>query len=82
MFPQQQPDIVAIVNIAIHIARGLRHIHNHNIVHGDLKSTNVLLKSAENTLGYHAKIADFGLSVRLSEAQSEVTHVSLGGGLV
>ena len=46
---------------AIHIARGMRHLHSYNIIHRDLKSPNVLLSH-----GY-AKICDFGTARHLSE---------------
>lgn len=53
-------------NIALDVARGLHFLHNHQVVHFDLKSHNILL-SREGT----AKITDVGLAritkdVRLS----------------
>ncbi|KAF4319771.1 hypothetical protein JM18_005666 [Phytophthora kernoviae] len=39
-------------------ALGLEHLHEHNIVHGDLKNDNILVCE-----GGTAKIADFGLSI-------------------
>ncbi|KAG7385386.1 Leucine-rich repeat serine/threonine-protein kinase 2 [Phytophthora boehmeriae] len=39
-------------------ALGLEHLHEHNIVHGDLKNDNILVCE-----GGAAKIADFGLSI-------------------
>ncbi|OWZ23210.1 TKL protein kinase [Phytophthora megakarya] len=39
-------------------ALGIEHLHDHNIVHGDLKNDNILVCE-----GGAAKIADFGLSV-------------------
>jgi len=39
-------------------ALGIEHLHDHNIVHGDLKNNNILVCE-----GGAAKIADFGLSV-------------------
>ena len=42
--------------ITAHIARGLHFLHSHGIVHGDIKSSNVLM------FGTVAKIADLGTS--------------------
>jgi serine/threonine protein kinase len=51
------------------IANGMNYLHGQNIVHGDLKSHNILLR--ENT--YQAVICDFGLSKTLTVAQSHKT---------
>ncbi|KAG1872869.1 kinase-like domain-containing protein [Suillus tomentosus] len=47
------------------IAAGLKYLHDKGVVHGDLTCTNVLM-SADQTL----HLADFGLSVVLSESQN------------
>lgn len=61
--------------IGLHVARGLRHIHN-RYVHGDLKPHNVLVNAKiiidrDKGVGYfpslvQAKVADFGMSRRLN----------------
>ncbi len=38
-------------------ARGLRHLHAYNIIHGDIKSGNILLDRH-----FEPKIGDFGLA--------------------
>lgn len=48
-------------NIALDVARGLHFLHNHGVVHFDLRSHNILL-SREGT----AKITDVGLA-RITE---------------
>lgn len=45
------------IRMALGIAKGLAHLHQNRIVHGDIKSYNILLDEALNT-----KIADFGLA--------------------
>ncbi|EFJ50029.1 hypothetical protein VOLCADRAFT_58768, partial [Volvox carteri f. nagariensis] len=43
--------------------QGMCHLHASQIVHGDLKPANVLLKSSRSDRrGFIAKVADFGLS--------------------
>ncbi|KAG1661978.1 hypothetical protein FOA52_007150 [Chlamydomonas sp. UWO 241] len=67
-------DVPAVVDIISGVAKGMMHLHLLNIVHGDLKTRNVLLRSELSTpSGFVPKIADFGLSITL---QSEQTHVS------
>ena len=42
------------------VAHGMKHLHDHNIIHRDLKSANVLLTSA-----WVAKLCDFGTARKL-----------------
>ena len=44
-------------NIALGTARGLLHLHSNNIIHGDIKSGNILLDKH-----FEPKIGDFGLA--------------------
>ena len=44
-------------NIALGTARGLLHLHSHKIIHGDIKSGNILLDKH-----FEPKIGDFGLA--------------------
>lgn len=46
------------------------------MLHGDLKTVNVLLKSAGGEgRGFVAKVADFGLSVQIDKAQTHMSNV-------
>lgn len=67
--------------IAQDIARGLLHIHSKNIVHGDLSCSNVLLQACparEPLLSVTAKLADFGLSIRMEDGQSHHSRLFQG----
>jgi interleukin-1 receptor-associated kinase 1 len=44
-------------NIALGTSRGLYHLHANNIIHGDIKSGNILLDKH-----FEPKIGDFGLA--------------------
>lgn len=66
------------LEICIGAARGLHYLHSgysENIIHRDVKSTNILLGAGEGSAGgVIAKVADFGLS-RIGPSFGE-THVS------
>ena len=56
--------------IAVGSARGLRHLHGNNIVHGDIKSSNILIDKY-----FEPKIGDFGtMALLYNDKMDEVTH--------
>ena len=56
----------AILETAADVAKGMLHLHVHNVIHADLKAGNVMFKSGgEDGRGYMAKLVDFGLSVHM-----------------
>ncbi|KAJ7185295.1 kinase-like domain-containing protein, partial [Mycena filopes] len=61
-----------IGELLYHIARGLRYLHAHNIIHGDLRGTNILI-----TADWKACLADFGLST-LSDITASTTTTCRG----
>jgi len=55
-----------VLSTAKEVCAAVAYLHSNGVVHGDLKSTNVLLKSAAVTRhdarGFCARVSDFGLS--------------------
>lgn len=69
-----KPNLVSVLDCAIDVSRAMAHLHAENIIHSDLKPRNVLLKgSSMDARGFVAKVADFGLSVRIDPME---THIS------
>ncbi|EFJ49343.1 hypothetical protein VOLCADRAFT_104447 [Volvox carteri f. nagariensis] len=67
------------VRVAIEIASGMSYIHNRNIIHGDLKPANILLRSnSSSPYGYTVKIADFGLALKLKAGESHISNIRRG----
>jgi serine/threonine protein kinase len=63
-----------VLTTAIDVARAMLHLHSEHILHSDLKARNILLKSSgADRRGFVAKVADFGLSLRMDPNE---THVS------
>jgi len=71
--PVQLDDAVLI---AIQIAEGLEHAHNHGIVHRDIKPSNLMVANPDNGRA-QIKILDFGVARSL-----DTTRVTRTGGIV
>ncbi|KAL6752107.1 kinase-like domain-containing protein, partial [Haematococcus lacustris] len=64
-----------ILQAALDIAQGLAYIHSKDVIHGDLSSGNIMLRTdPSNPLGVQAKVCDFGLS-RFLEGPDQ-SHIS------
>ncbi|ETO27117.1 hypothetical protein RFI_10013 [Reticulomyxa filosa] len=63
-------DSTQLLVIFLHIASGLRHIHEHNIVHLDLKPENIFISNTKML-----KIGDFGISYDLSDPETSGNFV-------
>ncbi|XP_052225808.1 uncharacterized protein LOC127841186 isoform X2 [Dreissena polymorpha] len=61
--------IYVILSYTIQVTQALDYIHEEGYIHRDLKGRNLLLDETRKI----AKIADFGLTVRLQPCQKEVT---------
>lgn len=76
--PCRSPDgavhLPYVAATALDVARAMAHLHQHNILHSDLKAGNVLLRTdGQDPRGFVAKVADFGLSLTIDP---NCTHVS------
>jgi serine/threonine protein kinase len=67
---------VGIYKALLDTASGLDYLHSIGVVHGDLKTANVLLKgSTRDARGMTCKITDFGLSRVLD---MDASHINTG----
>jgi len=57
--------------LSLDIAQGMAAVHSHNILHRDLKSKNILLRSLDS-----AVIADFGLAKLLDSSHAETRSMA------
>jgi serine/threonine protein kinase len=65
-----------VLATAADIAQAMLHLHHEAILHSDLKARNVLLKSGSGGgKGYIAKVADFGLSIKLDTHETHVSNL-------
>lgn len=62
---REQPDMVPFDKIWPQIVRGLKYLHSNNVVHGDLKPANIMLKSLSKPIV--VAINDFGHSKTINE---------------
>ncbi|GIL91710.1 hypothetical protein Vretimale_14832 [Volvox reticuliferus] len=73
-FGQSGLNFSAILDTAADVAKALLHLHLNDVLHGDLKADNVMLKSCGGEgRGIMAKVADFGLAIKMDHRK---THVS------
>src|ERR1700722_5885224 len=70
-------DVKLALEIATQVAAGLTAVHEQNLVHRDIKPTNIMVKLKEER-GLTAKIIDLGLAKTLDESASEAGISSPG----
>lgn len=59
--------------LSCHILAALRHIHDHNVAHRDIKADNILVTSTDPP---HFRLADFGCAENIVPATQFRTHLS------
>src|SRR5271166_89132 len=70
-------DVKLALEIAAQVAAGLAAVHEQNLVHRDIKPTNIMVRLKEER-GVTAKIIDLGLAKTLDESASEAGISSPG----
>eukprot|EP00210_Caulerpa_lentillifera_P005200 g4968.t1 len=71
--------ILHILLTALEVAVALDHLHSYGIIHGDLKSQNVLLMSSEIVAkNFICKVGDFGMSRPFTQIKTHISTFTAG----
>ena len=65
-----------IKELILGILLGIKHLHDNDIIHRDLKTGNILVEKIDGV--YQVKIADFGLSKKVDKNQLSFSNSSIG----
>jgi formylglycine-generating enzyme required for sulfatase activity len=79
LIQKQQLSLAEKEAIARGVLEGIAHLHQYNIVHRDIKSSNVLIAQRPDGT-YNPKIADFGLSKEFNDSAKSYFSNSFAGG--
>ncbi|EFJ39484.1 hypothetical protein VOLCADRAFT_70997 [Volvox carteri f. nagariensis] len=75
--------IRGIVRTLLEVAQGMAHLHSSELVHGDLKPANVLLKvNSRDARGFIAKVSDFGVTRAVDGSSATVIPSSEWGTVI
>ncbi|KAF7354929.1 Protein kinase domain-containing protein [Mycena sanguinolenta] len=72
-FLNSAPSDIDRISLMMDVARGLEYLHSQGVVHGDLKTVNILV-----TPSHRACITDFGLSTIVDDLSLKMTFSSRG----
>eukprot|EP00930_Biecheleria_cincta_P073938 TRINITY_DN61197_c0_g1_i1.p1 TRINITY_DN61197_c0_g1~~TRINITY_DN61197_c0_g1_i1.p1 ORF type:complete len:503 (+),score=103.69 TRINITY_DN61197_c0_g1_i1:41-1510(+) len=60
-----------VANVGNQLLQALKHLHEHRVVHRDVKAENILLlDDPAKTCRWHIKLVDFGLALRTEQSSS------------
>ncbi|KAJ9524730.1 hypothetical protein QJQ45_024366 [Haematococcus lacustris] len=68
----------AVLDTGLDVAKAMLHLHSLNVLHADLKARNVMLKSGGEGRTVVAKVADFGLSLKMDHLETHISSVFQG----
>ena len=66
----QKLELVTFLNIAVQLAQALASLHEHHIIHKDIKPANIII----NPLSRQVKLTDFSIASRLSKETPQLTN--------
>jgi len=75
LIQKQQLSLAEKEEIARGVIAGIAHLHQYNIVHRDIKSSNVLIAQRPDGT-YNPKIADFGLSKEFNDSANPTSRIA------
>jgi serine/threonine protein kinase len=73
--PLYKDQLESVLQVALLIARALKHAHDNKVVHRDVKPSNILFP----TVGHDVWVSDFGLSFDLTAEERHTPHGEVVG---
>ncbi|MCC7530186.1 MAG: protein kinase [Candidatus Melainabacteria bacterium] len=74
---EKKLDIDFFLKVFEQVAKGLQYIHKQNIVHRDIKASNIMLQSIDGDL--YAKLVDFGIAKVLTDGEADPQKLTKTG---
>ncbi|MEH1924523.1 trifunctional serine/threonine-protein kinase/ATP-binding protein/sensor histidine kinase [Nostoc sp.] len=66
----QKPSLFCFLNIAVSLARTIDYLHQHHVVHKDIKPANIII----NPQSKQVKLTDFSIASRLDQEIPQITN--------